>query len=94
MFRVIQLQCPNFDVAIVYHMAGKMMQRKIQSPRNVAMNEAKDCIEGQSTECIKKQAASEAVEALCRWKGWKKDPPLATKFEGGLHLDDVKVARR
>ena len=88
MFTRIQLQRPNFDVAMVYHKARKLMQGKVQLPVNVAMKEAKDCIEAENTECIKEQAASKATEALCRWKGWKKDPPSATELDGGLHLDD------
>ena len=100
LFAGIQLQRADFDAATVYHMAGKMMQGKVQLPAHVAMKETNDHVEGENTEDIKKQAAIEVAEALRRWKGWKKDPPLAVEFDSGVHSgdssidvgDDMKVA--
>ena len=100
LFSGMQVQSSNFDAATVYYMAGKIMQGKVQLPANVAMKNTEESIVTEDIEGKKKQAASEAVDALGRWKDWKKEPPLAVEFESGLHLnenhldleDDMKVA--
>ena len=44
LFIGIHLQHPNFDATMVYHMTGKIIQRKVQLLANAAMKEEKDDI--------------------------------------------------
>ena len=44
LFSGVQLQCPDFDVAAVYHMVGKMMQGKVNLPANVAIKEMEESL--------------------------------------------------
>ena len=94
LFTIIQLQPMNFDATRDYQMAHKMILGKVPFLSNVAMKEAKDYTEVQKIECIREQATSEAIEALRRWKGWKKDPLLTAEFDSSLHLDDNSLDLR
>ena len=87
LFSGVQLQRTDFDVAAVYHMAGKMMQGKVHMPANVAMKEVEKSLVVDDEQSMQIAAAKEAADALRHWKGWKKDPPLPVEFDSGPQLD-------
>ena len=87
LFSGFQLQHPNFDAALVYHMAGKMFQGTMQIPANAAMKETEELSMVDVEEGIKHEAIRGVVDALRRWKDWEKEPPAQAQFNGGLTLE-------
>ena len=69
LFSGVQLQCLDFDVAAVYHMAGKMIQGKVHMHANVAMKERVESLVVDDEQDMQREAAEEVANALRHWKG-------------------------
>jgi len=85
LFSGVQLQSSNYDVTVIYHMVGKMIQGTVSMPTNVAMKEMKESSLVDGEEGTKKDATKVVVDALRCWKGWLKESLLQAKFDSSLN---------
>ena len=71
LFFGFQLQRPDFDAALVYHMAGKIFQGTMPILANATMRKTEELSVVDDEENIKHEATRGAVDALRPWKDWE-----------------------